>query len=61
MDDITSLDRQIDQLYEYKPIPEHEVKALCDKVSIQLTNPPAFIQVRSIWADFVLSEDYSTR
>ena len=33
MDDINLLERQIDQLYEYKPIPEHEVKALCDKVS----------------------------
>jgi len=25
------LDRQIEQLYDYKPIPEHEVKVLCDK------------------------------
>ena len=25
------LERQIEQLYDYKPIPEHEVKALCDK------------------------------
>ncbi len=34
MDDITTLDRQIEQLYDYKPIPEHEVKALCEKVSL---------------------------
>ena len=34
MEDITLLDRQIEQLYDYKPIPEHEVKVLCDKVSI---------------------------
>lgn len=33
MEEITVLDRQIEQLYDYKPIPEHEVKALCDKVS----------------------------
>jgi len=33
MEEITLLDRQIDQLYDYKPIPEHEVKGLCDKVS----------------------------
>ena len=33
LDDISVLDRQIDQLMDYKPIPEHEVKALCDKVS----------------------------
>jgi hypothetical protein len=33
MDDIELLDRQIEQLTDYKPIPEHEVKILCDKVS----------------------------
>jgi hypothetical protein len=33
MDDIALLDRQIEQLLDYKPIPEHEVKQLCDKVS----------------------------
>ena len=33
MEDITQLDRQIEQLFDYKPIPEHEVKALCEKVS----------------------------
>jgi len=33
MDDIALLDRQVEQLYDYKPIPEHEVKALCEKVS----------------------------
>eukprot|EP00352_Strombidinopsis_acuminata_P003496 CAMPEP_0176379798 /NCGR_PEP_ID=MMETSP0126-20121128/30616_1 /TAXON_ID=141414 ORGANISM="Strombidinopsis acuminatum, Strain SPMC142" /NCGR_SAMPLE_ID=MMETSP0126 /ASSEMBLY_ACC=CAM_ASM_000229 /LENGTH=45 /DNA_ID= /DNA_START= /DNA_END= /DNA_ORIENTATION= len=31
LDEITVLDRQIEQLNDYKPIPEHEVKALCDK------------------------------
>jgi hypothetical protein len=36
MDDIANLDRQIDQLYDYKPIPEHEVKALCEKVRLPL-------------------------
>ena len=35
LDDINLLDRQIDQLNDYKPIPEHEVKALCDKVGIK--------------------------
>eukprot|EP00347_Sterkiella_histriomuscorum_P005119 403357821 len=30
-EDITTLDRQIEQLMDYKPIPEHEVKLLCDK------------------------------
>ena len=34
MEDISVLERQIEQLYDYKPIPEHEVKALCDKVSL---------------------------
>jgi len=33
MEEIAVLDRQIDQLYDYKPIPENEVKGLCDKVS----------------------------
>lgn len=32
LEDISVLDRQIDSLMDYKPIPEHEVKALCDKV-----------------------------
>lgn len=33
-EDISVLDRQIEQLIEFKPIPEHEVKTLCEKVSI---------------------------
>ena len=33
-EDISTLDRQIEQLMDYKPIPEHEVKQLCDKVSL---------------------------
>ena len=33
LEDISVLDRQVDQLMDYKPIPEHEVKQLCDKVS----------------------------
>ena len=32
-EDISTLDRQIEQLMDYKPIPEHEVKQLCEKVS----------------------------
>jgi hypothetical protein len=32
MDEINVLDKQIEMLMDYKPIPEHEVKALCDKV-----------------------------
>lgn len=32
-EDIAHLETQIDQLYDYKPIAEHEVKQLCDKVS----------------------------
>ena len=31
-EDITSLEKQIDQLIDFKPIPEHEVKFLCEKV-----------------------------
>ena len=30
--DVTNLDRQIEHLYECKPLPENEVKALCEKV-----------------------------
>jgi len=33
MSEIGTLDRQIQQLHEYKPIAENEVKNLCDKVS----------------------------
>jgi hypothetical protein len=32
-EDISVLDRQVEQLMEFKPIPEHEVKVLCEKVS----------------------------
>ena len=31
--DIANLDRQIEQLLDCKPLPEGEVKALCEKVS----------------------------
>ena len=31
-EDINVLDRQIEQLTDFKPIPEHEVKVLCEKV-----------------------------
>lgn len=37
-EDISILDRQIDQLIDFKPVPEHEVKILCEKVSYNL--PP---------------------
>jgi len=30
--DVTNLDRQIEQLLECKPLPEAEVKHLCEKV-----------------------------
>ena len=33
MDEINVLDKHIEMLMDYKPIPEHEVKALCEKVS----------------------------
>jgi hypothetical protein len=33
-EDISVLDRQIEQLMDFKPIPEHEVKQLCEKVSL---------------------------
>ena len=33
-DEIAQLDKQIEQLFDYKPIPEYEVKMLCDKVSV---------------------------
>ena len=35
-EDISILDRQVEQLMEFKPIPEHEVKVLCEKVSFWL-------------------------
>ena len=31
-EDISLLDKQIEQLIDFKPIPEHEVKGLCEKV-----------------------------
>lgn len=38
MEEIQVLDRQIEQLHDYKHIPEHEVKALCDKAKEILAN-----------------------
>ncbi len=37
-EDITVLDRQIEQLTDFKPIPEHEVKILCEKVILKKLN-----------------------
>jgi hypothetical protein len=33
LEDITNLDKNIELLYEQKPIAENEVKILCEKVS----------------------------
>ena len=49
MDEIALLDRQIQQLFDYKPIPEYEVKALCDKVSL--------IQIDNFQAREILSKE----
>lgn len=38
MNEIGILDRQILQLHDYKPIPENEVKNLCDKAKEILQN-----------------------
>ena len=43
MDEISLLDKQIGMLYDYKSIPEHEVKALCEKVSNKKTLLTPFI------------------
>lgn len=32
LEDITNLDKHIEQLYDQKPIAENEVKILCEKV-----------------------------
>lgn len=45
MEEISTLDRQIDQLYDYKPIPENEVKALCDKVSSAETQLTPYLKI----------------
>jgi hypothetical protein len=42
IDDISILDKQIDQLTEFKPIAEHEVKMLCDKVLFSADKPSYF-------------------
>lgn len=42
IDDISILDKQIDQLTEFKPIAEHEVKMLCDKVLFSAVKPSSF-------------------
>ena len=50
MNEIGILDRQILQLHDYKPIPENEVKNLCDKVSWKT------VKKFEIW--FVKIKDY---
>jgi len=42
IDDISILDKQIDQLTEFKPIAEHEVKMLCDKVPFFADRAPFY-------------------
>ena len=44
--DIMTLDKQIEMLQDYKPIPEHEVKALCDKAKEILTKESNIQPVR---------------
>ena len=36
LEDISILDKQVEQLQDFKPIPENEVKMLCDKVKSKL-------------------------
>lgn len=48
LDDIGVLDRQIEQLYDYKPIAEHEVKALCDKVTF-ISSQCTYKGIVSLW------------
>lgn len=36
MGEIVSLDRQIETLMECKPLPENEVRALCERVCIHI-------------------------
>lgn len=45
-EDISTLDKQIEQLIDFKPIPEHEVKQLCDKV---LSNAQTIFQISLIF------------
>ena len=45
--EIGILDRQIQQLQDYKPIPENEVKALCDKVSIKFLNYFSYVKIEN--------------
>ncbi len=44
MSEIGTLDRQIQQLHDYKPISENEVKALCDKVSTNFNNQTTLLK-----------------
>jgi hypothetical protein len=49
MTEIGTLDRQIAQLHDYKPIPENEVKNLCDKVSLySISSPLAFFHEKKV-------------
>ena len=40
-EDISVLERQIEQLIEFKPVPEHEIKILCEKVSKESHHYPS--------------------
>ena len=46
IDDISILDKQIDLLQDFKPIPEHEVKQLCDKAKEILSSESNVQQVK---------------
>ena len=46
IDDISILDKQIDLLQDFNPIPEHEVKQLCDKAKEILSSESNVQQVK---------------
>ena len=46
-EDITNLDKQIDTLLTCKPLPESEIKILCDKAKEILINESNVQQVRA--------------
>jgi hypothetical protein len=50
-EDISTLDRQIEQLIEFKPVPEQEVKILCEKVSHTLLTIIATINKIPCWCE----------
>ena len=52
--DHTNLDRQIEEILKCKPLPESEIKALCEKVPLSLPRPRRSLLSSPMWCPYAL-------